>query len=80
MSFDVETTGLRPYYGDRIFSYSYGNGNECVVRRMDDNTLHQIKTDDLIKCINDGTDIFKYITTDKAQCDNYHFLSVLISF
>ncbi|MCK5606688.1 hypothetical protein KAR91_32600 [Candidatus Pacearchaeota archaeon] len=35
VSFDVETTGLRPYHGDRVFSYciGYSPGNVKIYRR-----------------------------------------------
>lgn len=34
-SFDTETTGLDPYHGDKIFSYSRFDGKKLIVQRID---------------------------------------------
>lgn len=51
-SFDVETTGLNPYHGDRIFSFCYGNERMCAVIRIDKPYYAILKTDYIIECIN----------------------------
>lgn len=48
VSFDVETTGLRPYHGDRIFSFCFGDDNWCGVYRIDKPYYALCRTDDLL--------------------------------
>jgi hypothetical protein len=55
VSFDVETTGLRTYHGDRIFSYCFGNDQFCIVARIDKPYYAMLKTDYIIACINSPT-------------------------
>ena len=61
VSFDVETTGLLPYHGDRIFSFCIGNDLWCGVYRIDQPYFAEIRTQDLLKCITEDLDIWKFI-------------------
>jgi len=48
VSFDVETTGLRPYHGDRIFSFCFGDADWCCVARIDKPYYALCRTNDIL--------------------------------
>ena len=84
VSFDVETTGLRPYHGDRIFSYCYGDNQTCNVHRIDKAYSAMITTDNLLKVITTKKlNIMDYITiydkSIRSIKDNVNSLNEIIT-
>jgi len=82
-SFDVETTGLKPYSGDRIFSFCYGDIQCCHVNRIDQDFSAMITTDNLISCIQNDEDIWQYVTKYgkkiRTVMDNKNLLNKIIT-
>ena len=80
-SFDFETTGLQPYHGDRAFSFCFGDEDYCVVCRLDRSVRYEIKTADLLKCVQENLNIWDFIFNCKpTKRSNFNILKQLIEF